>query len=55
MLIMTIGLLRDAWRTPAGRTGSGLSLRQNALDPGFHDVLTGPAHTNRDADDAGVS
>jgi hypothetical protein len=55
MLIVTISLLRDAWRTPAGHAGSGLSLRQHALDPGFHDVLAGPAHTNRDADDVGVS
>jgi hypothetical protein len=26
-----------------GRHETGLSLRQNALDPGFHGVLPGPA------------
>ena len=31
-------------RTPPGRPGSGLPRRQNALDPGFHDVPAGPAH-----------
>ena len=34
--------LPDACRTPAGRTGTGIPLRQNALlnalDPGFHCV-----------------
>jgi hypothetical protein len=55
MLIMTIGLLLDARRTPNGRHETGDSLRQNALDPGFYGVLTGPARTNRDADGAGVS
>ena len=39
----------------AGRTETGLPLRQNALDPGFHGVPTGPAHTNGDADGAGMS
>jgi hypothetical protein len=51
MLIMTIDLLR----TPAGRNETGLPLRQNALDPGFHRVPTSPAQTNRDADGADVS
>jgi hypothetical protein len=37
---------------PVG-TGTGLSLRQNALDPGFHGVPAGPAHPERDADGAG--
>jgi hypothetical protein len=39
----------------AGRTGTGLSLRQNALDPGFHGVPAGPAHAEREADGADVS
>jgi hypothetical protein len=38
-LIMKIGPLPDACQTPAGRTGTRLSLRQNALDPGFHCAL----------------
>jgi hypothetical protein len=50
MLIMTIGLLR----TPASRNETGVSLRQDALDPGFHRVPTDPAQTNRDAAGAGV-
>jgi hypothetical protein len=54
MLIMTIGPLPDARQTPAGRHESGDSLRY-ALDPGFHGVMTGPAHPNRDADGVGVS
>jgi hypothetical protein len=55
MLIMTIGLLPHACRPPSGRTETGDSLRENALDPGFHRVLTGPAHPDRDTDGAGVS
>jgi hypothetical protein len=62
MSIMKIGLLPrlaeslpEARRTPAGRTGSWVSRRQNALDPGFHDVLPGPAHTDRDANEADVT
>jgi hypothetical protein len=51
MLIMKIGLLPDA----AERTGSGVSLRQSALDPGFHGVPPDPARTDRDADGAGVT
>jgi hypothetical protein len=35
MLMMTIGLLPDACWTPVGRTETGNSLRQDALDPGF--------------------
>jgi len=42
-------------RPAAGRTGTGLSLRRNALDPGFHGVPAGPAHPGRDAGGAGVS
>jgi hypothetical protein len=42
-------------RTLAGRTGTGLPLRQNALDPGFHGVPAGPAHPDRDADGADVT
>jgi hypothetical protein len=34
---------------------TGNSLRQNALDPGFHGALTGPARRDRGADGAGVS
>src|SRR5690349_21873382 len=30
---------------PAGRTGSGLSRRQNAMDPGFHGVPSWVRHT----------
>jgi len=41
--------------TPTGRAGSGVSRRQNALDPGFHNVPASPAHPDRDADGAGVS
>jgi len=48
------GRLPDARRTAAGRTGSGLPLRQDAVDPGFHCVRTGPAHPDRDADGADV-
>ncbi|MGH3161303.1 MAG: hypothetical protein ACRDOC_05415 [Streptosporangiaceae bacterium] len=39
----------------AKRTESPDSLRSNALDPGFHGVLTGPEHKDRDADGAGVA
>jgi len=38
---------------PAARTETGHSLRQNALDPGFHRVPAGPAHPERAADGAG--
>jgi hypothetical protein len=55
MLIMTIGLMPDACRTPGGRNETGSSLRENTLDPGFHGVLTGPAHPDRDADGAGAT
>jgi hypothetical protein len=48
MLTMKIG-------PAAGRHGIGDSLRQNALDPGFHGVPLGPARTDRDADGAGVT
>jgi hypothetical protein len=37
----------------AGRRGTGDSLRQNAVDPGFHGVPSGPARRDRDADGAG--
>jgi hypothetical protein len=40
---------------PAGRNESGIPLRWNALDPGFHGIPRGPAHTDREADDAGVA
>ena len=39
----------------ARRDETGLSLRQNALDPGFHNVPADPAHPDRDADGAGVT
>ena len=39
----------------AGRSGTGLSPRQNALEPGVHGVPAGPAHPDRDADGAGVA
>lgn len=29
--------MAQGWR-PAGRSGTGISLRQNAVDPGFHRV-----------------
>jgi hypothetical protein len=32
---MIIGPLPDAFWTPDGRSGTGVSRRQNALDPGF--------------------
>jgi hypothetical protein len=31
-----------------------LSLRQNAMDPGFHGVPAGPAHPERDGDGNGA-
>jgi hypothetical protein len=34
LLIMTVGLPPVACRSPAGRNGTGLSLRQNALGSG---------------------
>jgi hypothetical protein len=39
----------------SGRAETRVSLRQNALDPGFHDVPTGPAYPDRGVDDAGVT
>src|SRR6185437_17147555 len=39
-------------RPAAGRHETGNPLRQNALDPGFHGVLTGPAHPSREVDGA---
>jgi hypothetical protein len=39
----------------AERTGSGVSLRYYALDPGSHGVPSGPAHPDRDADGAGAT
>ena len=39
----------------ARRSGTGLSPRQNALEPRFHGVPAGPAHPDRDADGAGVA
>jgi hypothetical protein len=46
-LIMTIGPLPDGMKPN--------SLRQNALDPRFHGVPAGPAHTPGEADGAGVA
>jgi hypothetical protein len=40
----TCRALPGACRTPAGRHETGLSLRQDALDPGFHGVPNGSAH-----------
>jgi hypothetical protein len=54
-LIMKIGPLPDACRTPAGRDETGLPVRSNALEPGFHGVPAGPAHPDRAADGAGVT
>jgi hypothetical protein len=48
MLIMKLGPL-------PGRNETEIPLRQNALDPGFHDVLAGPAHPDRNANGAGVT
>ena len=42
-------------RSAAGRNETGLPLRQDALDPGFHDVHAGAANPDGDADGAGVS
>jgi hypothetical protein len=39
----------------AGRNETGLPLRQDALDPGFHCVPAGPAYLDRGADGAGVT
>src|SRR5689334_11223720 len=39
---------------PAGRTGFGVSVRQDALDSGFHGVPTGAGNPDCDADGAGV-
>jgi predicted ester cyclase len=41
-------------RASPERTGSRVSLRQNALDPGFHRVPNGPERPDRNADGAGV-
>src|SRR6185312_13937669 len=49
------GRLLDASRPPAGRRETGIPVRSNALDPGFHGVPAGPAHLNQDADGAGVT
>ena len=40
---------------PARRDETGDSLREDALDPGFHCVPAGPARPNPDADDPGVA
>jgi SAM-dependent methyltransferase len=40
-------------RSPAGRHGTRVPLRQDAADPGFHAVPAGPAQTDREADGAG--
>jgi hypothetical protein len=49
-------MVPTGWRwDAAGRHETGNSLRQSALDPEFHGLLTGPAQTYRDADGAGVS
>jgi hypothetical protein len=48
MLIMKLGPL-------PGRNETGIPLRQNALDPGFHYVLAGPAHPDRNANGADVT
>jgi FAD binding domain len=45
----------DLTTSAAGRNGTGVSLRQDALDPGFHGVPAGPAYPDRDADGAGVT
>jgi len=42
-------------RSAAGPAGPGVSLRQNALDPGFHGVPTRSAHLDREADGVGVT
>jgi hypothetical protein len=55
MLIMTTGLLPDAVKPGIRRSETGNSLRQDALDPGFHGVPAGPAHPERDADGTGVT
>jgi len=55
LLIMKLGPLPDAYQTPAGRHGSGHSLRLNALDPRFHDVPAGPAQPDGEADGVGVT
>ena len=46
MLILKIGLVPD-------RHGTRNSLRQSALDPGFHDVPPGPARADGDANGVG--
>ena len=42
-------------RSAAGRHGTGIPRRQNALDPAFHAVPTGPARPDRDADGVSVA
>src|SRR5262249_47260693 len=42
-------------RSAAGRNETGVPLRQDALDLGFHDVPAGPAYAGCDADGAGVT
>jgi len=42
-------------RSAAGRNETGHSLRQNAVDLGFHGVPVGPVHPDREADGADVS
>ena len=39
----------------AGRNETGIPLRQDALDPGFHRVPPGPARTDRDAGGGAVT
>ena len=51
MSILKISLVPDA----SGRHGTGDSLRQDALDPGFHGVPPGPERTDRDTDGADVT
>jgi hypothetical protein len=59
MLIMTIGPAADrppdAVKPGIRRSETGNSLRQNAVDLGFHSVLAGAAHPDRGADGVGVS
>jgi len=47
--------VRTHSRTPLGRSESGISRRQNALDPGFHDVPVGWAHPDQEVDGASVA
>ena len=52
---MPFGPLPDACQTPARRSETGVPLRQNALDPGFHGVPAGPARPERGADGVSVT